>query len=145
MRKRSSSQRAVTSPRLTLADPRPTQLDLLEARLEIAAPFDVREVTVLRQDGRTFWNAVKAAQAKAWHEGSRAQPPSNKQIWKLYSITGARTFSDLEQYVRFANGYKPQCERLTRVHWVYAIELAMRGRNVYGTTDDLLRLSFGDV
>lgn len=116
---------------------------MLEARLEKAAPLTFEDQPlVLRQDQVTFWNAVRTAQAKAWHEGSRAQPPSNKQIWKLYNETGAQTFSQLERFVRFANGYLPENERLTRIHWIYAIELAMKGRNGYGSYEDLLSLSF---
>lgn len=65
--------------------------------------------------------------------------PTQAQWNKLGGLIGTWRKPDVLAYVRFANVY--DYSEPTRLHFIHAIDLAMNGRNVYGTSEDILRLS----
>jgi len=70
-------------------------------------------------------------------------PPSDAQRQKLFMILGGMDYPpspyEIEQYVRFANGYTHAT--LTKAHFIEAITLALEGFNSYGFADELFNLS----
>lgn len=85
---------------------------------------------------------VKTRRAKALrvsHFKKGPQGESDAQRGKLWALLGRPTPGEMEAYVRFANGYTH--ERLTRVHWVHAITLAIEKVNAFGFYWELLELS----
>lgn len=87
---------------------------------------------------------TRRASAMQWAHGGPA-PPTWPQIQKLGNTIlalderGHIVKAQVEAFARFANCYEQG--PLTRVHYIHAIELAMTGRNIYGTADDLVKLS----
>lgn len=65
--------------------------------------------------------------------------PTQAQWNKLGGLIGSWRKSDVEAYARFANVYHHG--PLTRLNLIHAIELAMNGRNVYGTSEEILSVS----
>lgn len=51
--------------------------------------------------------------------------------------------SDIVAFVRFANAYD-QTQHLSSIHFVHAIDLAVRGRNCYGSANDLVAYAEGE-
>jgi hypothetical protein len=66
--------------------------------------------------------------------------PSQAQVNLLAGMIGTQVLSDLEAFVRFANGYDPS-PILTKIHYIHAIDLAMNGSCLYGTAEELVRMS----
>jgi hypothetical protein len=81
------------------------------------------------------------ANAIAYVEGSRAQGPSRKQVGYLAHLLGNPGREAIVAFVRYANGYLPYCEVLTRVHFIEAINLAVHGRNSWGSHRSLIELA----
>lgn len=75
--------------------------------------------------------------------GAGPKPPTDVQRQKLFMLLGGLEYapspSEIEAYVRFANGYTHQ--RLTRQHFIEAITLRLEGFNSYGFEHELFALS----
>ena len=92
-----------------------------------------------------YRNAVRRKQTLEYVEksSSRALPPSDKQKSYLSFLLGDHLgWYGLLVWVRFANGYRAECEPLTRIHWIEAINLAKTGRNSHGSVESLVDMSF---
>lgn len=86
---------------------------------------------------------IKRQRDKDYVEGTRAQYPSSKQVGYLGYLLDNPGRYGMERFVRFANGY--YMGEITRVHFVEAINMAIRGRNSYGTAVGLARLASGEL
>ncbi len=65
--------------------------------------------------------------------------PTQAQINKVGGLIGSWRPGHIEAFVRYANCYEPG--QLTRVHFIHAIDLALNGRNLFGTAEELVAMS----
>lgn len=80
---------------------------------------------------------AKVRRAKVFETGPKSE--TEAQRGKLWALLGQPRPSEMEAFIRFANGYT--YERLTRVHWINAISLMTDKVNAYGTFLDLLEMA----
>lgn len=89
---------------------------------------------------------LRRASSMAYALGVGPKLPTEAQRQKLFNLLGGMDYApspiEIESYVRWANaGYS---ERLTRVHFINAIDMRLNGVNSWGTEEQLARYSWGD-
>ena len=116
-----------------ISDPAPKP----RAKRKQRAPLD--HEALRGSDIHANWNAGARHDASRKRAQSKALPPSTKQKAYLAALMGYPGIGVMTDFVRFANGYWN--EEITRVHYKHAIDLMVKGYNVYGTAEYLVELS----
>jgi hypothetical protein len=94
-----------------------------------------------RESQRAAAVRYKSARASVF---SKAKPPSPKQVSYLKSLLGGVPERVAERFVEFANQLPSSSgTHLTRIHWVRAIDMAIKGSNDLCTAIDEVAISFG--
>lgn len=99
-------------------------------------PVDPEASQVLRN----FKNKKANKKAKEYIEGTKAQYPSERQVNYLAQLLGYPGRTHMESFVRFSNGYFNGL--ITRVHYVEAINMALKGYNRYYSASTGVRMSW---